>query len=170
MKTEFRISLFVAAFLGLAAQGFGQGSMTRYTASARNALGPGKSFVSPSTNGFTISAQRRFDQSVAITVSSATRFWFLDPTGTSDAMVAGGRYENTSLWAQASPAGPVLAFAGNGQSLNAHSHQFSLRNLEYSAVQTIPQLDNYSAQYDEGQLTAWIQNSIRFVKVDPVPR
>jgi len=169
MKTEVRIGLIVAVLLGTAAQGFGQGSMSRYATSARNTLGPGKSSSSPSTNGFTIGAQRHLDQKVAITVSSATRFWFLDPIGTSDAVVAEGRYGNTSLWAQRSPAGPVLAIGGNDRSLNASSRQFSLRNLEYNAGQAIPQFDPDSTLYGEGQAAAWMQSNIRFVKVDPVP-
>ena len=169
MKTEFCISLIAAAFLGLAAPGFSQGSMSRYTASAQNTLGRGKTLSSPSTKGFTISAQRRFDQSVVLTVSSATRFWFRDPSGTTDSMVSAGRYENTSLWAKASPARPVLVFADNGRPLNARGGQFSLRSLECSTVHPIPRFDPDSAQYDESQLAAWIQSNIRFVKVNPAP-
>ena len=169
MKTAPRISLFLAVLLGFASPGFGQGSMSRFTASAQSPFGPNKSPASPSTNGFTISAQRDFDRSIAITVSSATRFWFQDASRPSESLVAAGRYANATLWAQASRATPVLAFGANSQPLNTHGSLVMLRNREYGPANTISRLDAALSQYDENQLASWIQSNIRFANVDPVP-
>src|SRR6266540_794507 len=169
MKTALRISLFLTVLLGFASPGFGQGSMSRFTASARSNFGPNKSSASPSTNGFTISAQRDFDRSVAITVSSATRFWFLDATAPSESLVAAGRYENATLWAQATRATPGLAFSANSQPLNTPGSLVMIRTREYGPANTISRRDGALSQYDESQLASWIQSNIRFANVDLVP-
>ncbi len=169
MKTAPRISLFLAALFAFASPGFGQGSMSRFTPSAQSLFGPNKSPASPSTNGFTISAHRDFDRSVAVTVSSATRFWFLDASAPRESLVAAGRYENATLWAQASRATPSLAFGGNIQPLNTHGGLAMIRHREYGPANTISRLDAALSQYDESQLASWIQSNIRFANVDPVP-
>jgi hypothetical protein len=169
MKTAPRISLFLAVLLGFASPGIGQGSMSCFTVSAQSPFGRNKSPASPSTNGFTISAHRDFDRSVAITVSSATRFWFLDATAPGESLVAAGRYGNATLWAQASRAAPVLALIGNSQPLNTRGSLVMTRNREYGPVNTISRLDAALSQYDESQLASWIQSNIRFANVDPVP-
>jgi hypothetical protein len=170
MKTALRISLFLAITVGLAWPGLGQGSMSRYTAAARPSVWGGKSLTTPSTHGFTISAQRDSDRSVAITVSSATRFWFLDASAPRQSLVAAGRYQNAALWAQASQTIPTLAFAGNNQSFNPQSSLKNSRNLGYNPDNSASRVDAGLSQYDEKQLDTWIQRNIRFANVDLVPK
>lgn len=170
MKTALRISLLLAILVGLAWPGLGQGSMSRFTASAKSNVWGGKALTAPSTNGFTISAQREFDRSVAITVSSATRFWFLDASAPKESLIAASRYQNATLWAQVSGANPTLALAGNSQFSNPHSSLVKTRNLEYNPDNTASRVDAGLAQYDEKQLDDWIQRNIRFANFDPVPK
>ncbi len=168
MKTALRISLVLAAVFGFASPGFGQGSMTRFATSAQNPFGRSKSLSSPSTNGFTISAQRHFDDCVAITVSSATRYWFLDFSAPSESLVAAGRYENATLWAQAASAKPGPAFAGNGRTLHNPGGVMTVMAREYSPGYGINRVDADYSHSDEGQLSDWIQRNIRNANVSPV--
>ena len=169
LKSALRISLLLAAIHGFALPGFGQGSMSRFTTPAQMASGRGKSLSSPSTHGFTISAQRHFDHCVAMTVSSATRYWFLDASAPSESLVAASRYENATLWAQATPASRGLAFAGNSRTLHNPSGALTVMAREYRPGTTIHPIDAGYSHYDEGQLGAWIQSHIRFANIDPVP-
>jgi len=169
MKTALRICLLLVVILGYGSPGFGQGSMSRFSTSAQGAIGRGKSLACSSTNGFTISAQRDFDRSVAITVSSATRYWFLDASAPSESLVAASRYENATLWAQATPASRGLAFAGNSRTLHNPSGALTVMAREYRPGTTIHPIDAGYSHYDEGQLGAWIQSHIRFANIDPVP-
>ena len=170
MKTALRISLLFATLVGFASPGLGQGSMSRFTVSAHDNIGRDKPLASPSTNGFTISAQREFDRGVAITHSSATRYWFLDSATPGDVLVASSRYERPTLWAQALPVKSEIALAASGRSLNRHGELFYGRNIENGLVSTSSRFDAGLSLYDDGQLASWIQSNVRFVRVDPVPR
>jgi hypothetical protein len=168
MKTALRISLLFGALMGYASPGLGQGSMSQFTASARDKLG--KPLASPSTNGFTLSAQREFDRGVAITFSTATRYWFPDSATPGEVLVASSRYERPTLWAQALPDRSEIAIAASGRSLNGHGGLFYARNIENGLVGTSSRFDARVSLYDDGQLADWIQSNIRFARVDPVPR
>jgi hypothetical protein len=169
MNTALRISLVLAALPGFASAGFGQGSMSRFTTPEQIASRPGKSISSPSTNGFTISAQRHFDNCVDMTVCSATRYWFQDISAPSESLVAAGRFENATLWAQASPAKPGPAFPGNGRTLQIPGGAMTVMAREYRPGYAINRVDGGYSHYDEGQLAVWIQKNVRFARVDPVP-
>ncbi len=169
MKTALRINLLLATLLGFALPGLGQGSLSRFTTVAPNTLVRGKSFVASSTNGFTISAQRDFDYSVAISVTTATRYWFQDSPRQSEVLVAAGRYENATLWAQATPVNPRLAFAATGRSPDTHAVTFAARNMDYRQGNTITGFDAAISHYDESQTPVWLQGNIRFANVNPVP-
>ncbi len=169
MKTALRISLVLGAVFAFASPGFGQGSMTRFTASAQSPFGRTKSLSSPSTNGFTISARRHFDDSVAITVSSATRYWFLDLSAPSESLVAAGRYENATLWAQVASAKPGPAFAGNGPTLHNPGGVMTVMAREYNPAYAINRVNAGYSHDDEDQLPAWIRSNVRFARVEPVP-
>jgi len=104
-----------------------------------------------------------------MTVSSATRYWFLDFSAPRESLVAAGRYENAALWAQTSPARPGVVFAGNGRTLHNLSGSITVMAREYSPGYAINRADAGYSHYEEGQLAAWIQSNIRFANVNPVP-
>ena len=169
MKSALRISLLLAAVFGFVSAGLGQGSMSRYTTPAPNTYGRVKPPASPSTNGFTISAQRHFDNCVAMTVNSATRYWFHDLSAPSESLIAAGRYANATLWAQNSASKPGIVFANANRIVNANSGLLNARRIEFSLGGSMPPSDTSFSRYDEGQLAAWIQSNLRFARVDPVP-
>lgn len=168
MKTALHASLFLVALIGFEWAGYGQGSMTRFTGSAQSAIGRTKS-LGASTNGFTISAQRDFDRSVALTFTAATRYWFQETVAPRDALVTGSRYENATLWAQATPANSGLFLAANVRSPGTADGLPNARRIENSPESPSYRFDAGVSLYDEGQLDVWIQSNIRFATVDPVP-
>ena len=170
MKTAPGISLLLATLLGFASPAFGQGSMSRFTSAAQNTVGRDKAISAPPTKGFTISAQRDFDHSVAITVSSATRYWFQEFSAPSEVLVATGRYENATLWAQATPVSHGLAFAGNGRNPRYLSGSITVMAREYSPGYPNNRVGAGDSPNDETQLAAWIQSNIRFANADPTKR
>ena len=169
MRTALCSSFLLVGLLGSAWPVSGQGSMSRFTTTARTTIGWGKSPIASSTNGFTISAQRDFDYKVAIAVSSATRYWFQDCPRQSEILCATVRYENATLWAQATPLSPGLAFAAACRSPDTRAVAIAARTIEYREGSTINRFDAASPQDDDSQTPVWLQSNVRFANVNPVP-
>jgi|GEM_PF-5297421 hypothetical protein len=169
MNSAPRISLLLTLLLGFAWPGLGQGSLACYTTSAQDMVGRGRALASSSTNGFTISAHREFDRNLAITVSAATRYWFLDSSASSEAQLASNPYRHSTPWAQASSRNLGGALVVAARSPNAHGVLSGTRSFS-SAGYAGSQFETAVSLYDEGQLAAWVQKNVRFAKVDPTAR
>jgi len=169
MKTIVRISLFLAALVGVAATGLGQGSVFFFTSSSNSWVGQGESFTASSTNGFTITAQRLPNNTVSISIVSPARSWFLDFAAPDGALLATNQYFGAEQTPN-QPAGvPGMNFYSNTRSSSSIVGYFDVIAVEYGPGNTINRFDADFLQYDEGQSARWNQGSIRFDGFAPVP-
>jgi hypothetical protein len=169
MKTVKRISLVLAALLGMAVTGMGQGSTFFFFSSPQSWIGQGESFTAAATNGFAITAQRNADNGVSLSITDGTRSWFLDFAAPGDAPLTVAQYNNATIWPLQSPTSPGMNFSGNGRTDTTLIGYFNVLNVEYGPGNTINHFDADFLQYDEGQPAAWNQGSIRFDGFAPVP-
>ncbi len=169
MKTAKRISFVLAALLGLAVPGFGQGSTFFFYSAPQSWIGQGESFTAAATNGFTITAQRNVDNGVSINITSPTRYWSIDFAAAGDVPLTPGQYNNATIWPTQGPSSPGMNFAGNGRTDSSLIGYFNVLAIEFGAGNAINRFDADFLQYDEGQPSAWNQGSIRFDGFAPVP-
>ena len=169
MKTTIRLSLFLAALMGLATTGWGQGSMFFFNSSPTSWIGQGETFTASSANGFTITGQRQPDNTISIAISSPSRSWYLDFAAPDGGLLAAGQYIGAGQTPNQPPGAPGMNFASDTRSTSFVLGYFEVLAVEYGAGNTINRFDANFLQYDEGQPANWNQGSIRFDGLAPVP-
>lgn len=169
MKSTVRISLFLAALVGLASTGFGQGSTFFFNSSATSWIGQGETVTASSANGYTITGQRQPNNMISISISSQTRSWFLDFAAPDGGLLAAGQYIGAAQTPNPPSGVPGMNFYSNTRTASTVLGYFEVTAVEYGAGNTINRFDANFLQYDEGQASNWNQGSIQFDGLAPVP-
>ncbi len=168
IKLTYLLVLFVLLDVALAGQANGQDTFY-FTSSQSSWVGGGLTETITPQQGYTFTEQNNGnDLDFSITDFPAGEWWYLDFIGPNSTRVTPGLYANATRY-PFQGSGPGLSFVGDGRGDNQLTGYFNVLQATYN---TSGQLQSFAAdfvQYDEGNLSAWNDGSIRFNSTIPIP-
>jgi hypothetical protein len=122
------------------------------------------------TNGFTFTASRNYDNGVSVRVSAPySNPFFMDFAAPGNVRLTTGDYDEVTRYPFETAAQGGLNFSAYGNGDNTLTGYFSVLEVSYGSGNTILSFAADFMQYDDGALDAWNQGSIRFHSAIEVP-